>query len=171
MHRLIVGPPGVGKSTLIQKLLQRLDRPVYGFYTQKELPEASGEASVYIHDPNRSRTYTIGNRVGVCSDAGAKGFPDAFNRAAGLLRNIPKGSVIVMDELGVMESAAAEFCQAVLAVLDGDMPVIAAVKPKETPFLQKVCSHPQAHIYPINETNRDDLFQTILQAVEEENQV
>lgn len=168
MHRLIVGEPGVGKSTLIRRLLEQIDRLVYGFYTQKEAPDAAGKAHVYIHAPNRPRQCTDGNRVGTCAAGGANGFPEAFNRAAGLLRNIPQGSVVVMDELGVMESGAVGFCRAVMAVLDGASPVIAAVKPKQTSFLQEVRSHPKARIYPINETNRDELFRTILREIEME---
>ena len=36
MHALIVGDRGVGKSTMIRRVLEALDRPVFGFETKKE---------------------------------------------------------------------------------------------------------------------------------------
>lgn len=38
MHTLIVGERHVGKSTLIGRVLNALDRPVYGFETKKRTP-------------------------------------------------------------------------------------------------------------------------------------
>ena len=36
MHALIVGDRGVGKSTLIHRVLKNLNRTVFGFETKKE---------------------------------------------------------------------------------------------------------------------------------------
>jgi len=162
MHILIIGKVGAGKSTLILRLLQHTDKPVYGFLTKKEAPDADGNCQVYIHSPNGNRQYTNENLVGTCTKDGAFGFPEAFDRFAYLLKNIPEGSVVMMDELGVMESEAAGFCNAVLSVMDGGYHVIAAVKPKDTPFLQAVRTHKKARIYRISKTNRDALYETIL---------
>ena len=35
MHALIVGDRGVGKSTLIQRVLAELNRPLFGYETKK----------------------------------------------------------------------------------------------------------------------------------------
>ena len=34
-HILITGPPGVGKTTLVQKLYKTIKKPVFGFYTEE----------------------------------------------------------------------------------------------------------------------------------------
>ena len=36
MHALIVGDRGVGKSTLIRRVLAELNRPLFGYETKKE---------------------------------------------------------------------------------------------------------------------------------------
>jgi nucleoside-triphosphatase len=74
----------------------------------------------------------------------------------------PKDSLILMDEIGFMESKAEVFCKAILKLLDGDIPVIAAVKEKNTPFLDQVKSHPNCRVFYIREDNRNELFEEVL---------
>jgi nucleoside-triphosphatase len=159
MHILIVGRIGVGKSTLIRRLLEDVPLPVYGFKTGKEAPARVGDPEpVYIHSISDQRTYTQHNLVGTCSDHHSTRFPAAFERAVPHLCGIPAGNIVLMDELGVMESDARGFCAAVLKCLDGDSLVIAAVRDKKSPFLDAVRLHPRARCFFINPENRDALF-------------
>ena len=50
MHALIVGDRGVGKSTLIRRVLQELNRQVFGFETKKEeaLEDSLRGCPIYI---------------------------------------------------------------------------------------------------------------------------
>jgi nucleoside-triphosphatase len=159
MHILIVGSNGVGKSTLIRRLLQSVSLPVYGFLTKKEPPTRAGGAEpVYIHGVSGERTYTQHNLVGTCTDQRSTRFPEAFERAVPYLRGIPAGSIVVMDELGVMESDARAFCAAVLECLDGHSLVIASVRDKNSPFLDAVRTHTKARCFFITPENADALF-------------
>jgi len=159
MHILIVGNNGVGKSTLIQRLMERVSLPVYGFLTKKEAPaQADGPEPVYIHGVSGERIYTQNNLVGTCTDHHSTRFPEAFDRAVPYLRSIPAGSIVLMDELGVMESDARGFCAAVLDCLDGDSLVIASVRNKKSSFLDTVRAHPKARCFFITPENGDALF-------------
>jgi nucleoside-triphosphatase len=159
MHILIVGSNDVGKSILIRRLLERVSLPAYGFLTKKEAPaQAGGPEPVYIHGVSGERTYTQDNLVGTCTDHHSTRFPEAFDRAAHYLRGIPAGSIVVMDELGVMESDARDFCAAVLDCLDDDSLVIASVRNKKSSFLDTVRAHPKARCFFITPENGDILF-------------
>jgi nucleoside-triphosphatase len=159
MHILIVGSNGAGKSTLIRRLLEDVPLPVYGFLTQKEAPaHAGGAEPVYIHGVSGKRSYTQDNLVGTCTDQHSTRFPEAFDRAVQYLRGIPAGSIVIMDELGVMESDARAFCAAVLECLDSDSLVIASVRDKKSPFLDAVRTHPKATCFFITPENSDALF-------------
>jgi nucleoside-triphosphatase len=159
MHILIVGSNGVGKSTFIRRLLEDVPLPVHGFMTQKEAPaHAGGAEPVYIHGVSGRRSYTHDNLVGTCTDQHSTRFPEAFDRAVDYLRGIPAGSIVIMDELGVMESDARAFCAAVVECLDGDSLVIASVRDKESPFLDTVRTHPKARCFFITPENSDALF-------------
>ena len=48
-HIFICGEVGVGKSTLIQRLLLQSTRPLYGFITKKLEPDENGFHPIYIH--------------------------------------------------------------------------------------------------------------------------
>ena len=159
MHILIIGSNGVGKSTLIRRVLEKVSLPVYGFLTKKEAPaHAGGPEPVYIHGVSGERSYTKDNLVGTCTDHHSTRFPEAFDRAVSYLRDIPARSIVLMDELGVMESDARAFCAAVLECLDGDSLVIASVRNKKSQFLDAVRTHPKARCFFITPENGDTLF-------------
>lgn len=65
MHILIVGERGVGKSTLIQRLLSEIGKPIFGFETKKEdalATEALG-SPVYIYEVGKERKQTVDNLI------------------------------------------------------------------------------------------------------------
>ena len=163
MHILITGGVGVGKSTLIHKLLQQTQAAVYGFRTKKAEADASGDAKVYIHAATGALTYEDGNVVGLSSPKGGQAYPEVFdNVGLDLLSEIPAGAIVLMDELGFMESQAGLFCEKVMDILDGPYYVIAAVKTMSTPFLDAVRSHEKGLIWTITPENRDGLYDAIM---------
>jgi nucleoside-triphosphatase len=165
-HVLICGDVGAGKSTLIEKLLRESSRPVYGFITKKASADENGLSPVYIHAANaEERFYTAENLIGYCSGKGSRGCPQVFDTMGLRLLEAPSGGILRMDELGFMESEAHAFCAAVLRALDGDIPVLAAVKSKETPFLLAVRAHPNAQAYWITRDNRDALYAQLLPVI------
>lgn len=160
-HILIVGRKGVGKSTLIRSLLETVRVPVYGVITKKESPREDGFAPVFIHIYGEPHLYTNENCVGICREGKSIPYPDAFDRFSEKMR-FPTDGVIVLDELGFLESRADHFTGAVLRILDEAPLVIAAVKDKDTPFLHAVRNYPRADVYRIDEQNREELRQTLL---------
>lgn len=118
---------------------------------------------VYIYDAGKKHCQTEENLVGYCKNRHATTIVSAFDRAAQrLMRPVPADHVIKMDEIGFMEAKSEAFCQAVLSRLDGEIPVLAAVKDKEIPFLQAVRVHPNARCFYITEENREALFYEVL---------
>lgn len=171
MHALIVGERGVGKSTLINRVLEACSRPVYGFETKKEdsLADELRGSPVYIYEAWRERSRTEENLVGYCNNHRFDASPEVFDRFSSKLRRpVQKGGVVLLDELGFMEAQAEQFCAAVFALLDGDVPVIAAVKNKNIPFLEAVRSHPKAKCFYITAENRDELYPRVLEFMREQ---
>ncbi|MGL6197375.1 MAG: nucleoside-triphosphatase [Lachnospiraceae bacterium] len=169
MHTLIVGARGVGKSTLIRRVLEKIDRPVFGFETRKEehLADEKQGSPIYIYEAGKPHILTDENLVGYSRNKQPETNKKSFDRfTQKLLAQKAKSGMIVMDELGFMESASEIFCAAVMSLLDGDVPVIAAVKDMDTPFLKAVRSHPNCQCFYINLGNREALCSELVDFLE-----
>ena len=114
---LICGPRGVGKSTLIRRLLAESTLPVGGFVTRR-LTQADGDGMfpIYLHAaalPPEERPYDPEHLVGTCDSRRSIRYPEAFDRLGPPL--LTSGGLLVMDELGFLENDAHRFQAAVLA--------------------------------------------------------
>ena len=167
-HALIVGPIGIGKSTLIRRVVDDLHRPVTGFVTVKAAALSGDGYPIHIYDAAGPRVPAEENRVGLCREKCLEVRKEPFDEfAPRLLEPVPQGSLTLMDEIGTLENASPAFRQAILSRLDGDSPILAAVKIKDTPFLESVRSHPNCRVFRINEENRDALPCQVLQFLEQ----
>ena len=166
MHALIVGDRGVGKSTLIHRCLQELNCPVFGFETKKEvqLEDPLRGCPIYIYDAGKPHCQTPENLIGYHKEQNTATITAAFERyAPKLLLTVPENAVVELDEIGFLEAKSETFCRAVLQLLDGSRPVIAAVKNKDIPFLRTLREHPNARCFHITPENRDALFEEVLE--------
>ena len=164
---MICGERGVGKSTLIEKLLAASSRPRYGFITKMRPAGADGFHPIYIHptgQPIAEREYTEANCIGTCDSRTHRPNLDAFNvLGVRYIEEAKPEGIIVMDELGFFEAKAEAFTAAVLHALAGDVPVIAAVKSRtDVPFLNAVRAASRAEVFYITPENRDELYEKLL---------
>lgn len=154
-HLFFTGEKGVGKSTLLHALLRRYSGTVGGFYTKKL------DGAVYLLRPGEEPTEE--NRLFFCLDDNAAEVSARFS-ALGLAALQVPCAVMVMDELGPHESDAADFCHAVLAALEGDIPILGVLQRANTPFLQSVAQHPRVFLVEVTAENRDTLAETLIKS-------
>lgn len=163
-HIFICGEVGVGKSTLIQRLLVQSAKPLYGFITKKLDPDQNGFHPIYIHQAGAiERVYEEKNLIGTCDRRIHNINLDAFNTLGVSYLQAKSDGIILMDELGFMEAKAETFTRAVLETLDADIPVLAAIKARfDIPFLDTVRTHPNGKLFMITKDNRDQLYEELL---------
>lgn len=158
MHLFITGEVGSGKSTMLQRLVRLAGGTSFGFVTEK-VPGVPNN-SVYIHPYNaKEREYSEQNLVGLARVGWFETYEQVFSRRGDeLLGSIPAGSLVVMDELGILESRAPAFCERVMEFLDGPYTVLGVIKPKNTDFLNAVRHHPRVGVLTLSKDDREVTF-------------
>lgn len=162
-HIVIAGHRKVGKSTLLNRLLEECDRPVYGFRTAVGDSMKKGFRSFFMHPADCTEMIeSEANHIGDGNGVDHYFYPEVFDIfGVKCLESKPDG-IIIMDELGFMENDAELFKAKVLECLDGDIPVIATAKAgMDTEFLNAVLNHPNASVYYIDQENRDQLYEEL----------
>jgi nucleoside-triphosphatase len=154
---LLTGPPGVGKTTALRRVCERLRiDPLRGFHTEEvraggvrqgfRLVTFEGERCM-IADVRRPGPPRVG-RYGV--DVAAI---DAIARR--VLAPDPRVALFVIDEIGKMECLAQGFVDAVRALLARDRPLLATVALRGAGLIDAVKRDPRARLVVLSRDNRD----------------
>ena len=124
MNIFLTGEIQVGKSTIINKFLDsHKNLKVGGFRTISNFDENLGvKGGVYIVSASdKNPIFTENNHVGNRGEI-KKGFSDKFNlKGVEFLSNVDDCDLILMDEIGFMESKAKEFSNLLISILDKDI--------------------------------------------------
>ena len=157
---LLLGRRRSGRSSMIRALLQDVEVPVFGYETVTMGTRADGYHEIYLYPYGQTQhEKREENHVGDCNTRERVIRNQAFDTLGSSCLTARKDGIIVMDEIGFMESEAAVFCRAVLNCLDGPLPVLAAVRTGiETPFLREVMSHPNVRCYDMCPESFDERY-------------
>lgn len=164
MHTLLIGNSETNHGAFIDRLLAEL-KPcprLYGYRSVKEAADETGNAPIYIYPASSQRRQTRDNLLGWCKDSRSMASPEAFERHACLIEDAQPDGLLVLDEIGPMESQMPRFSAAVLAALEGDTPILASVRDIDIPFLESVRSHPKARRFTLTRENAEALFPEVL---------
>jgi nucleoside-triphosphatase len=164
---LITGKPGVGKTTLVQKIIKRMRSVnMTGFYTGEirtkgsrqgfELQGLNGKRRTLAHVDIRGR-HRVG-KYGV--DIG--GFEE-FLETLDLMD--PNVELIVIDEIGKMELFSVRFRSFVCNAFNSDKQVLASIPIKENDFIRKIKQGIDIHLFEVTHGNRDHLPDSIVEGL------
>ncbi len=157
---LLTGPPGCGKTTVICRLMERLDElRLAGFYTQElreqgqrvgfEAVGLSGRRTVLAHVQSRSQLRV--GRYGVD--------PEQLRPLVQVELTRPDGQVDVylIDEIGKMELFCPAFGEVMPRLLDGPVPVVTTVALKGQGLIAQVKTRQDVRLIQVTGQNRDAL--------------
>jgi nucleoside-triphosphatase len=160
MKLLLTGPPGIGKTTIVQKVLSGIEIGAGGFYTEEireggrrvgfSLKTLEGEEGIFAHIDNRGE-YRVG-RYGVDIDR--------FEAMAilALEKALKEKELVVIDEIGTMELFSQTFKDMVMRILDQDeRHVLGVIHKGKDPFVTSVKRRGDVEVIAVSHTNRDDL--------------
>lgn len=154
---LITGHPGVGKTTVIRRVAERLDPTgLRGFYTEeiREAGERRGFCLVGFEGTRRiiadlafPKRYLVG-KYGV--DIAALG------DAATLLLPDHGARVYLIDEIGKMEYLSVPIVAAMRSLLASTIPVVATAGARGGGFIAEVKKRPDSDLWEVTCENRDE---------------
>lgn len=161
---LITGMPGVGKTTVVRRVADRLEpKGLRGFYTEeiREAGERRGFRLVSFDGTKRliaHADFSKGFRVGKYGvDV------QALDDAAALLQPDPAARVYLVDEIGKMECFSENFVAAMRVLLSGRTPLVATIGAHGSGFIAEVKKKPDCDLWQVTRHNRDELPARILE--------
>ena len=161
---LLVGAPGVGKTTLVKHIVEVLGDRAGGFYTEEILGPGGrkgfrivtldGEQGTLAHVDIRSKAKV--GRYGV--DVAA------FERVgvAALRRAIEQAEIVVCDEIGKMELFSSQFKSTIIKAIDCAKPVVATVMRAADPRVDALKQLPGVDTLEVTRQNRDSMVARVL---------
>lgn len=163
---LLTGPPGCGKSTLIERVVRHIDRPVTGFFTREiredrrrvgfEIITMNGEQGVLAHVNLKSRVRV--GRYGV-------NLEDLERIAVPAMIPTKPHETVVIDEIGKMECFSPLFRETLERTLDSAHHVIGSIAKKGNRFIEQIKNRTDVELIIVTEHNRDTLVSRLLETI------
>ncbi len=166
---LLTGPPGCGKTTAIRTVLSQLPVEAGGFYTA-EVREGGVRTGFCLR--------TLDGRETVLADVRFRGKPRigkygvdlaALDRTGvrSLREAIAAKQLVVVDEIGPMESLSPLFREVVLEALESPVPILGAIMLKRGPFPDYIKTRPEVTIIPISRRNWSETVRAVLERLQD----
>jgi nucleoside-triphosphatase len=165
---LLTGRPGVGKTTIVKRVADQLDRTPGGFYTEE----------VRVRQARRGfRAVTFGGDAWPIADVDRRGPPRvgkygvdlaAIDRLADTALQ-PRRTVglYIIDEIGKMECLSARFVEATQMLLDSGQLIVATIGQRGSGFIADVKRRPDTELWAVTRDNRDDIPGRVLDWIEQ----
>jgi nucleoside-triphosphatase len=164
-HILLTGKPGVGKTTVIKKIVPLLGVDAGGFYTEEirvmdrrmgfRIITLDGKDGILAHVDCNSN-YKVGKyRVDL----------DSFESVAipTLEKAIKDKAIIVIDEIGKMELFSMKFKELVSNILDGEKTLLCVIKENGDVFTENIKKRGDVTMITVNYENRERLPEKVFE--------
>ncbi|MBI2471859.1 MAG: NTPase [Planctomycetes bacterium] len=164
-HLLITGKPGVGKTSVIKKIIPLLGTSAGGFFTEEirvmdrrmgfRIVTLDGEEGIMAHVDFNSNFKVGKYRVDL----------DSFEKVAipAIEKAVKDKSIIVIDEIGKMELFSIKFRELVQKILDGEKPLICVIKENGDAFTEEIKNRGDVDLVTVNYENRESLPEKVLE--------
>lgn len=162
---LLTGTPGVGKTTVVVRVVERLpDHRIKGFVTE-EIRDRRGRREGFLARPFGGDEVTMASvgrrgpprvgRYGVDVEA-LDGLTERY------LGQAEDTDLYVVDEIGKMECFSRSFIRAMRRLLDGPTPLVATVGLRGRGLVADAKTWPGTELWQVTRENRDEMPDRVL---------
>jgi nucleoside-triphosphatase len=152
---VVAGKPGVGKTTLVKELAWPHRAEVGGFYTE-ELVEDGARLGFRLRTFSDGEGLLASKRLSGPPRVGKYGVDlSVLDRLAvpALKKARAEKSLVVIDEIGSMETLSSAFRAEVLECFSGPKPVLATIRWGAQPFTDEVKALPGTELVELTRAN------------------
>lgn len=156
---LLTGAPGIGKTTIIRKVLREINTFAAGFFTREirregkrvgfDIVTLEGDSKLMAHiDFNkRHRVGKYGVDLTAIDDLAT----------SSILIGIEKNALLILDEIGPMEILSENFRNAVISAIMSPCPILGTIAKHSLPFIDKVKSNENVRLIEVDRMNRNQI--------------
>jgi nucleoside-triphosphatase THEP1 len=163
---LITGPPRSGKSTVIEKIVDRVQRPATGFFT-REIRQKGRRAGFSIRTLDGREGVLAHKRIKSQWRVGKYGVNITDIESIAVRSIIPskEDEMIVVDEIGKMECFSRQFRETLIKALDSQNRMIGSIALKGGPFIERIKDREDVQLIEITAQNRDFILDQLVESL------
>lgn len=164
---LVTGQPGVGKTTLLKKVIKDLKLDAGGFYTQEvrkggirqgfQIVTLTGKrgtlASVNFKSPYRVGKYGV--NLTDLEEVGGEAIQEALQ----------KNRFLVIDEIGKMELFSEKFISLLRKALESPVSLLGVIKLRDNQLTAEIKSRPDTVVYFLDRQNFSQIAEKLKETI------
>lgn len=159
MNIFLTGRTGIGKSTIMKNVLDRIKGSIGGFIV---FPSYEGNKPNYEIVSLYDGEY--GNYIGTIKNKDNRAQYSFDLKGKNILEESLKyRDILYLDEIGIIENSCYEFQKEVHKVLDSKKTILGVIKKERSPFIDSITKREDIIIIEVTEENRDSLEEVIIE--------
>ena len=168
---LLTGHPGIGKTTIIRKVVEALGDRAGGFYTEEitgpggrhgiKLITLYGREVTLAHKDLKAQRYPRVGRYGVDTNALESVGVRALEKA------IRRNRIVIVDQIGLMELHSRKFLEVLMGGFMGGAHIVGTIMTKSHPEADVFRYLSQVEIWEVDRRNRNAMHKRVLTWVNE----